>query len=225
MVASDGGGDDGREIAVGALIVVVIGGGSVLGAAQTSNTGPILAFIGALLVALITWFAADRRQRYSLAAEKARLDLQLSHERRLNDVEHLRDLLDEAIAAYEAVLDKTTELLVRSQREDVDADTWWRLFNAVGDAQYAVVLMNRRLLLRFPPGASLVQSFDTIRSAFLEAFNEQLWVDVPYEPEKQATINACVARGRSAFIEFSEAARELIGPEADSGHLYRRAAT
>jgi hypothetical protein len=49
--------------------VVVVGGGAIAVATSTSETGPILAFVGALLVAVIAASTADRRQEHALEAE------------------------------------------------------------------------------------------------------------------------------------------------------------
>jgi ABC-type nickel/cobalt efflux system permease component RcnA len=60
----------------GTVVVVTV---AVLGASATDNTGPILAFVGAVLVALIAAFTAGRRQKRALDAES---------ERHANDVRH-----------------------------------------------------------------------------------------------------------------------------------------
>jgi hypothetical protein len=64
------------------VAMTVVGGGAVFGAAQTKHTGPILAFVGALMVALLTVYTADRHQRE-----------QLAHDRKLHDLGSLRQLL------------------------------------------------------------------------------------------------------------------------------------
>jgi hypothetical protein len=84
-------------------------------ASGSRHAGPILTFVGAILVALIAWYATDRRQRRLLAAEdtrhKAELQAhekrhaaQLAHDRSLRDLDDLRRFLDEAADAYEAVV-------------------------------------------------------------------------------------------------------------------------
>src|SRR3712207_4053647 len=74
MQRTKGGGEGdsaGPGAAIGGLIVLVAGG-SALGASQTDRTGPVLAFAAAILVAVITWYATDRRQTAALAAEEKR---------------------------------------------------------------------------------------------------------------------------------------------------------
>jgi hypothetical protein len=79
----------------------VVAAGSAIGASQSDSTGPVLAFVGAILVALVTWYATDRRQRTALAAERERLALQLSHQRHLHDVADLREVLSDTLSAAE----------------------------------------------------------------------------------------------------------------------------
>jgi hypothetical protein len=96
--------------AAGAALVVVVAGGAAAGASQASTAGPYLTFAAAIIVALITWFATDRRQTRALAAEgerqvrsldaeRARLVLELKHTRAMADLAGLRGLLDEAAVA------------------------------------------------------------------------------------------------------------------------------
>lgn len=111
-------------------LVVCAGGASAFAASESSNAPSLLAFTGALLVALITWYATDRRQtaalmaddrrhRASLDAEQTRLALTLRHERDLNDRQRLRDFLDDAAAVLE---DVTTTFLTLSVALDEDVD-------------------------------------------------------------------------------------------------------
>lgn len=95
-----GDGLGGGEVAAGGAVIVLVGAAAV-GASQTDHTGPLLAFVGALLVSLIAAVTAGRRQKRSLDAERTRLTDQLAHDRKLHDLEHLRVLLDEAMEAYE----------------------------------------------------------------------------------------------------------------------------
>jgi hypothetical protein len=78
---------------------VVIGAAAVAVAASTTETGPILAFVAALMVALITAYTTNRRQQRSLDEERDRLATQLRHERHLADLADLRAVLEESLAA------------------------------------------------------------------------------------------------------------------------------
>jgi hypothetical protein len=92
------------------LVVVVGGTAAVTATAASSYVAPILAFVGAILVAVIAAVTADRRQRRALTAEGARHDAslraesgrqvtQLEHSRGLADLADLRSLLDEVATA------------------------------------------------------------------------------------------------------------------------------
>jgi hypothetical protein len=105
--------------------VIVIGGLAVGTATQvhSSLVGPILTFVGVILVALLTAWFTKQRQRADLAAERerqekaleaenarhrqtisadfGRLDKQLAHDRRLADLADLRGVLDEAAIALD----------------------------------------------------------------------------------------------------------------------------
>jgi hypothetical protein len=84
-----------------AALAVSVAGGAAVGATQVNNTPALLAFIGAIFVALITWYATDRRQARVIAADRERLEAQLAHDRELNDLSELRTVLDETLAAIE----------------------------------------------------------------------------------------------------------------------------
>ena len=88
--------DSHGETAVATGGVVVVAVVAVAGATSTDATGPILAFVGAVLVALVAAYTAGRRQARALAAERERLRLQLEHERELADLADVRALFDTA---------------------------------------------------------------------------------------------------------------------------------
>jgi hypothetical protein len=88
----------GESVAVagGTVVVVTV---TVLGASATDDTGPILAFVGAVLVALIAAYTAGRRQARALAAESGRLAQQLEHDREMADLADTRARFDDAAVA------------------------------------------------------------------------------------------------------------------------------
>lgn len=81
----------------------MIAGGSALGASTTTNTAAYLAFAAAILVAVVTWYATDRRQRMALTAEERRVQRQLAHERLLSDRQELRAFLDGIAGSYDTL--------------------------------------------------------------------------------------------------------------------------
>jgi hypothetical protein len=92
-----------------------VGAVTVAVASSSEQTGPILAFAGALTVALITALTAQRRLRSQLAAEEGRLASQLRHDRTLRDLDELRSLLDEAAVAAASAMKAFLDLNVAAQ--------------------------------------------------------------------------------------------------------------
>src|SRR5829696_8902888 len=96
---------DGGETALVAVGTCVVGAGTAVGAGQTSNAGPILAFVGAITVALITWYATDKRQSKALEAERERLQDRLLDERRRHDDTLRHEERHQFIEEFRRVLD------------------------------------------------------------------------------------------------------------------------
>jgi hypothetical protein len=85
-----------REDGVVVAGTVAVGAAAIGVAASTNETGPILAFVAALMVVLITAYTTNRRQDRALAAEQERQDRALAAEQaRLNrELEEERQRLD-----------------------------------------------------------------------------------------------------------------------------------
>ncbi len=67
---------------------------SIAVATSSSDVAAILAFAGALLVALLTAVTTSRRQEAQLAAEERRLEMELKHDSSVRDVAHVREVID-----------------------------------------------------------------------------------------------------------------------------------
>ena len=126
--AGDSGSGEDLAVGGGACVLLVV---AVLGANQTSNTAPIIAGSVAIIVALVTWYATDKRQsrairaqeeqqeralqaerdrhRAALAAEADRHAARLRHEERQQDIEELRRVLDATMGALAAELEAHAE--------------------------------------------------------------------------------------------------------------------
>jgi hypothetical protein len=130
MRADDGSNDVITPSVVGVVVLIGAGGAAAV-ASQSDKTAPILAFAGAILVALITWYATDRRQAAALAAEQQRLDAQLRHERDLSERAELLTVLDETFAIINETSYDCLDLApVVREREQTLAQ-----ISAVGDAE------------------------------------------------------------------------------------------
>jgi hypothetical protein len=166
---------------LGGTAGLVIVGGTAAVASQASNIGPILAFgaavlafVGALLAAWIAATTARQRQRADLAgarkrqkaalkAEAQRLTLRLDHERALTDVQHLRDLVDEAARLYESCLDAILEVSVTLSRDPpIPGDEYVESLSAANRAHMDVTEMYRRLQLRLREDDPLVTAYAEI---------------------------------------------------------------
>jgi hypothetical protein len=104
--------------------VAVTGGAGAVAASAADHTAPILAFVGALIVAVITAVTTNRRQAVQLAAEQSLLDLRLSHERALADLADLRGVLESALAAAERAtsqLERVSGAPNSDQRAELEA--------------------------------------------------------------------------------------------------------
>jgi hypothetical protein len=90
-----------EDLAVGVSACVL--GGAAIAVAPTNDTGPILAFVAAVLVTVLTARMAAQRQRAALDAEAERQLAQLRHDRKMQDVADLRRVLENAFAAAETL--------------------------------------------------------------------------------------------------------------------------
>jgi len=98
---------------------------------------------GTLLVVVITAVTANRRQASQLAAERERhretlenqsrrLNAQLAHDRKMADIQHLRELLDVMASAYESAEATGSDML-----------TALTIFNEEGDRPAHVTARRR----------------------------------------------------------------------------------
>jgi hypothetical protein len=178
MRATNGSGGTGGDIGVAATACAA-GGAGIYGAAQTSQTGPIIAGVVAIIVALVTWYATDRRQAKAitaqseqqareLEAEQERLVLQLSHERDLKQLDHLREFFDEAAAVFENAL-ATARRYAKSVRDDTEMTEpiIVETGNAALDAAREMNVLQRRMGLRLPTDHPVYRAYDAASDAFI----------------------------------------------------------
>ena len=186
------------------VVVVVVGGGTVAAAAGTSTAGPVLAFVGAILVALITWYATDRRQRRLIAADerrhRAELEAQerrhaaqLAHDRSLRDLDELRRFLDDAAEAFEAVVRRVSELfrLKLVTDEHPDGDLGIRIFDLEkndGDEFFHLLAVTRRMYLRFPPGHPISAAYEDAAHGLID--EHKALAETPYPITRDSRLKA-----------------------------------
>jgi hypothetical protein len=212
-----------KNVAVGggAVLVIVVSGTSIMATQTSSNAGPILAFIGAVLVSMIAAatahyrqtaeiHATERRQQRALAAEADRLAQQLEHTRQLDEIAYLRDLVDEAARVYEAADEAIVDLIALADFDESTEAMFDALHAIANKAQIKTAELLRRIELRFPPGEPLTISWNAVRAGFFEAMDE---ID-GYDNFKARTgddLFLSLIPAKRAFAEFCEASRERFG--------------
>ncbi len=209
---SGGDGGDGGGL-VPALVIVVAGGAAIAGATQTNQTAAILAFAGAIIVALIAAVTAGRRQVRALRAERERQSDRLAHERQLQDVEHLREFLDEASAAFEdahmALSELATDLLSPGRSPG--------LHEAAARAAMGIKVMRRRVALRFPPEHPVGAAYGEIDQAvdarvlYLFGLLDRLGGGETMTPDEDTHDNGLRDNAGVAFGKYATAARDEAG--------------
>jgi hypothetical protein len=172
VISSDSTGES-VAVAGGTVVIVTV---AVLGASATDDTGPILAFVGAVLVALIAAFTAGRRQKRALEAEAGRLAQQLDHDRELADLADSRAVMDSAaIALHHA------SYAAAKVRQDFMTHGAWiaerasETVSAIHERGEALDQLRQRIAVRFGTDHALVQHFDAANGALLEVARQVRW--------------------------------------------------
>jgi hypothetical protein len=217
--------------------VLLVAGGVVVGAAQTKYIGPILAFVGALLVVFITAVTTNRRQarqlasegdrhRESLKAEGDRLQERLQQDRRLSDIQHLREFLDAMAAAYEQASSSCERLSTALAINDEDEDGTPRRGETVQEARASDLRIGtelHRLEMRFAPTDPVFAEYASARKRVGGRFRRliDIWLEGKRLESGGEEWNADVRSGTEAgkaFERFAAAARREIGvQEAKAG--------
>jgi hypothetical protein len=174
------------------VVVASLGGAVLLGALlallftdrDPGHTPTVLATAAvALLVAAITAVTTDRRQARQLAHERQSLDDQLAaeerrlanrfaHERIMQDLQELREIVDQAQLAAERLVDRkyaSLQLLDddpgrREEREEL-VDEWW-------SDHFAVMGIQGRLELRLGRGHRVVVAYEDAITDITNTFKE-----------------------------------------------------
>lgn len=212
-------------------VIVLIAGGSAVGASGVSNTAAYLTFAAAITVALITWYATDRRQAAALEAEERRqaaalnaeerrLAQQLAHDKELSDRAALRDFLDEIAGAYEELHLDYSRLSVgfqKAQDASLTDDQRQRFSDMAVDAEHKVTdgllevsRLTRRLALRYPTGHPIVQAISEGLGEITEGLEE---LDAVHRDrvERSAAMATHAQGSLSAFERFANAVRQAFG--------------
>ena len=149
----------GGVLAAGAVLLVVGGAGV---AAKPDDTGPILAFIGALIVAILASWTARRNMRDQIDGEADRHQKTLDSDRSLVDIQHLRELLDSSAAAYEDAYAATVRYAVALQHPPnttEDRDRRGQAFSEAYAAERKLSTELHRIEMRFEDGHPVCNAY------------------------------------------------------------------
>jgi len=219
-IANGGEGGEDAGVAAGTCLIAGIG---IYGATRTNQTGPIIAGVVAILVALLTWYATDKRQakalaaerqrhqetlagererhRESLRAERERLDARLDHERQVVDLADLRAAVEESLGASDLTFLASAQALHREEQE-IEDDLAMKLESAHSRLDRGQTALLMRLHQEHPimrAHHDLVVATGAVRQAALardhEAFTESN------------------AAHTVAYMRLVQAAREMLGSQ------------
>lgn len=220
MLLRDGDVDD-AAAAGGTLIIAAA---TVAVATQTSHTGPILAFVGALLVAFITAREARKRQRRQLDHDREMRALELSQSRQVRDTEHLRGFLDEAIAAFEVFIDAVLRMVAHGNNHGRD-ETFMDLQDEALSHGQGARIMGRRMDIRFDPNHPVRAAYTSAVQLVHEA-KDAVSGGPPWTPEQLQAYNARRAEAMQTLAAFAVSAQTFIGArleETEATQIARRA--
>jgi hypothetical protein len=166
--------------------------------------------------------AEGERQATSLQAESERLERRQHHERLLMDLDHLRQMLDTAAAAYEAthqtmillevsLRQRNREVEPAIETQDTETKTRERAIAAVNAAK-SVSTQLRRLEIRVPKAHPIFVRYSDVEKSV------GAWVDHALDRKDAGMTaddskagNALAAQSVIAFSSFAEAARAEVG--------------
>jgi hypothetical protein len=149
-----------EEVLVGGGVVIVTAGTATAAAVTAHNAlAPILAFVGVILVALLTAYFTKRRQEDQLLAERDRQDAalvaenerlqhQLAHDRQLHDLAELRSVIDEALQNAEVAKNWFLDCQRVGLRPTFDAAVYGGVYDALQQALRPLAMSYVRVVTR-----------------------------------------------------------------------------
>lgn len=218
-----------HDAITGTTAVVIVAGGSAIAANQTSNAGAILTFVGAITVAVIAAWTAERRQARqldaeaqrqveALDAERGRLLATLAHERALADLADARDLLSETVEHLERalrVIERAVDLLLLNEGRGSPRPVAQESANAIPDdleqAADGLKVLWSRVRVRFELGDPIPDSLnDAIETVEVLA---STWGSTDEEDiDARDALNAY----EDALVRFHAAASAVAGVRQQS---------
>jgi hypothetical protein len=201
----------GRDILIAAIVTVVGSIGVAFIAAATAGKRQERSLRSAEVQHNKSLRAQIAQHTESLAAEDRRLVQRLQHERRQQDVQHLRGFLDEMAAEYERAYAASRDFAASMKAKGANAAVWQARereasFEAVLNAEIAL----HRLALRFDENHDVYKAY--MRLVELTEERRKLLAQVtggitPEQDQESATLGG---QARHCFAAFGAAARAEI---------------
>ena len=207
--------------------VLVFGGttgiaaAAVFGAAHSGETGPILAFVGALLVAVITAREARGRQAKQLSHDRELRALEMDHERHLRDAEHIRAFLDEAAEAFETYVDSLDNFHAfgpEAVSRD-DAEKWLELQLTLFAASREAAVVSRRMDLRIALDHPVRRAFWAAIEGLHRARDALTSEDPPWGPQALQRFDIEKAGAMGDLALFTSSAEAYIGARFEESDM------
>lgn len=193
-----------RGNAVISIIAVGIGVAAIFWADSTKETGPILAFVGVIMVALLTAWTTDRRQRRQLEAERDRLEVQLQHERSQVDLADLRGVLAEALADSNRARQAAINAYIRTELRD-----------AANPAMQEMETSLDRMRIRLGKEDPIVQSFERMGNAAHALLRQT--APGPIQASAQLLSLPQIRMWGEAYHEYVDLAQQRVGSRLPAG--------
>jgi hypothetical protein len=215
---------------VGGAVIILIAGGTTLGATQSasSDTAPILAFGAIVIAAVIASWTAITNVRTQIDGEAQRQAASLAHDRKLVDLQHLRQRLDASVTAVEEAFLAQVNAAVRLKqgplRTEPSEEDRPFIETAVA-AEVTLEAERRRIEMRFPPdgavGTAYGHACDLVGQRMDRMFEVLNEGDLPMSAEQDEADTKLGGDTREALKVFADAARHEIGVREGEagGHL------
>jgi hypothetical protein len=210
---SGGGGVDTGVLA--GIGVLLVGAAGIVGAAHATRTtiGPIIAGSVAIVVAFITWYATDRRQKRELNAEWKRLaetqnaerhrhDNLLRHERQLADVADMRRVLEHALGTVNMSWTAALDVYCLPAGDHASGELMQRIVKLEKDLDASIVALDLRLGSKHPVRTSFGTTLDALNHVRTAASNRD---GAGWATHKKSF--------DYALVELVAAAQRLIGAD------------
>lgn len=174
------------------------------------HTAAVLAFIGALAVAVIAAWTASSRQRQQLRAEGERQQRQLVHDRQLADLDDLRRVLDDAALALDRASQAHRPVGARVLTDPIDHEGLAESHQEIGTARETCDALLARLRVRLGQNDPVSKAFAQATDALHKIEASTIFVSNAPDAEKREWVR------REHFSQADRKFREGIDAFLDA---------